>query len=87
MASDLNDFVSAADRAAAWVLSDGSRFGNAKIGINDSGWIIAGANNTATGEHRAGLLTPTAAVPEPAGWALMLAGLAVVTAMRRQQAC
>lgn len=85
VATDLNDFLSIADRNAGWVLSDDTLFGSVEIGINDNGWIVAGANNTVTGAHRAYLLTPVAAVPEPAGWALMLGGLAVVASMRRRQ--
>ena len=64
---------------AGWGLSDGSLFGSVEIGINDDGWIIAGANNSISGAHRAHLLTP---VSEPAGWVLLLGGLAVATAMR-----
>lgn len=77
---DLNDFLDPFDRAAGWFLRDVG-------GINDSAWIAVNAYNTVTGSGRAYQMTPDSAsvVPELNTWALILAGLSVMTAGLRRK--
>lgn len=68
MAIDLNTVAAAAGLPAGWVLRNA-------LDINESGAIVGIATQTGTGLTHAYLLSP---VPEPAAWALLLAGLAVL---------
>jgi probable HAF family extracellular repeat protein len=76
---DLNTQLDAEAANAGWVLLSAN-------GVNDAGAIVGQAENTVTGERHAYLLS-TAAVPEPATYALLLAGLGLVglAARRRLQ--
>lgn len=60
-------------------LSDGEYLTGARA-INDLGQIVAGSN------YRTYLLTPTAPVPEPETYAMLLAGLGLVGFMARRRA-
>jgi probable HAF family extracellular repeat protein len=78
--TDLNSFLDANTRDQGWSLYSASD-------INDVGQIVGTAVNSITGEYQAFLLTPTAPVPEPETYAMMLAGLGLLglTARRRKQ--
>lgn len=68
---DLNELI---DAGSGWVLTNA-------YGLNESGQIVG--MGVFEGRNRAFLLTP---VPEPASWALLLAGVAVVGAVCRRAA-
>jgi probable HAF family extracellular repeat protein len=78
IATDLNTFLDANAISDGWIL-------NYANGINDSGLIVGTAFNSVTSIYHAFLLTP---VPEPETYAMMLAGLGLVSfvARRRKQA-
>jgi len=77
-ATDLNSFLSQANKAAGWTLA----YANA---INDNGWITGSAYNTQTFERAAYLLSVVPAVPEPAAAVLAMAGLGVLGAFGRRR--
>ncbi len=70
---DLNSFLDASAIAAGWILTGAAD-------INAGGWIVGDATNIFTGESHAYVLSP---VPEPAIYALMLAGLGMLTWVSR----
>ena len=73
-AIDLNTYLDTAAIEAGWYLQDAT-------GINDRGWIVGNAVNSADGSSHAFLLTP---VPEPSTYALMLGGLLMVSVWTRR---
>ncbi len=73
-AVDLNSLLDPTTQAR-WRLDDARA-------INDRGWIVGSAFSKSSHESRAYLLTP---VPEPATWALLAAGLAIVGLASRPQ--
>lgn len=72
----LNDIL-AAEGYAGWSISYATD-------INDNGQILAHALNDVTGETRELLLNPALPVPEPATWAMLLAGLGCVGMLKRR---
>lgn len=74
--TDLNNFLSDEVKGQGWVLS-------AARGINEDGWIVGEAvNNTLGLSH--GFLLSTSAIPEPATFGLMLAGLTLIRLSTRR---
>ncbi|MCQ9375253.1 hypothetical protein NMQ14_13425 [Methyloversatilis sp. XJ19-13] len=72
---DLNQYLSAELKNAGWSLETAND-------INDSGWIVGRAASSQTGEERAFLLS-ISAVPEPASWTFVVAGLGLISVIRR----
>ncbi|MFZ1545620.1 MAG: PEP-CTERM sorting domain-containing protein [Candidatus Nitrotoga sp.] len=71
-ATDLNSFLDAATISAGWELATADD-------INDNGWIVGIALNKLTGVRHGYLLSDTiAAVPEPATYTMLLAGLGLL---------
>lgn len=75
--TDLNSVLDASMVSAGWVLQEAN-------GINDSGWIVGSATNTNTGVTRAFMLS-VSPVPEPESYAMLLAGLGVVSFASRRR--
>jgi probable HAF family extracellular repeat protein len=73
--TDLNSFLDASTANAGWVLTTAN-------GINDHGWIVGDAHNSKSGVDHAFLLTP---IPEPETYAMLLAGLGLVSFMARRR--
>jgi len=73
--TDLNTFLDASAVSAGWVLQTA-------FGINDAGSIVGQAYNTKTFATDAYVL---AAVPEPASYAMLLAGLGLLAAIARRR--
>jgi probable HAF family extracellular repeat protein len=76
--ADLNVGLDPTAVDAGWLLTDA-------LGINDLGQIVGNATNRTTGVTAGFLLTPTAPVPEPETYVLMLAGLAVLGAAAKRR--
>jgi probable HAF family extracellular repeat protein len=74
-ATDLNIFLDASTVNAGWVLTVAN-------GINDHGWIVGDAHNSKSGVTHAFLLAP---IPEPETYAMLLAGLGLVSFMARRR--
>ena len=68
---DLNSFLDASKVSEGWLVGD-------TTGINDHGWIVGLAFNSPRVAH-AYLLTP---VSEPETYAMLLAGLSLLTFLR-----
>ncbi|SFH34424.1 PEP-CTERM protein-sorting domain-containing protein [Nitrosospira sp. Nsp14] len=73
--TDLNSFLDTSTVNAGWVLTVAN-------GINDHGWIVGDAHNSKSGVDHAFLLAP---IPEPETYALLLAGLGLVSFMARRR--
>jgi probable HAF family extracellular repeat protein len=74
-ATDLNSFLDASTVSAGWVLERA-------YDINNGHLIVGDAHNSITGQNHAFLLTP---VPEPETYALFIAGLALMAAVRSRR--
>ena len=74
-ATDLNSFLDASTLSAGWVLERA-------YDINNGHLIVGDAHNSITGANHAFLLTP---VPEPETYALFIAGLALMAAIRSRR--
>lgn len=75
--TDLNRYLDPDMASAGWYLYDA-------VSINDSGWIVGTARNDITRESHAYLLSVTE-MPEPASYAMMLAGLAASALAARRR--
>lgn len=79
-AIDLNSLLDASYLSAGWVLTSAND-------INDSGWIVGNAYSSVRQEYHGFMLSmaPVAAVPEPATYTMMLAGLGLMGAISRRR--
>lgn len=75
---NLNDYLTASERAAGWVLAEATA-------INNNGEIVGYEENTITGKTNAFALNTIAAVPEPTTYSMLLMGLGFVGFMARRR--
>lgn len=76
---DLNNYLDASTASAGWVLVQAND-------INDDGWIVGVASNANLGIGMQGFLLSVTAVPEPATYAMFMAGLGLVGFKGRRRA-
>jgi probable HAF family extracellular repeat protein len=77
-AIDLNRYLDADLADDGWYLYSARS-------INDHGWIVGDARNSATGDTRAYMLSIASPAPEPETYAMMIAGLAVLGFARKRR--
>lgn len=75
---DLNRYLDEALADDGWYLYSAQA-------VNDHGWIVGGARNSATGDTRAYMLSIASPAPEPETYAMMIAGLAVLGFARKRR--
>jgi len=75
---DLNNFLSASEISAGWVLENATA-------ISNEGTIVGDAINTNTGKQNAIVLRVMSAVSEPQTFAMMLAGLGFIALSARRR--
>lgn len=68
---DLNTLLDSKTSSAGWVL-------NQATGINDNGWIVGNASNSALGITSHAFMMSSAPVPETESYVMLLAGLCVL---------